>query len=1058
MKRAALSLLLLLMVITVNADPITRQNAQQMAKSFFARKGVSMPASSLAAKAPRKDVTVKDADSYYYIFNAGENKGFVVVSGSDRTEQILGYTDSGNFDADSIPDNMKAWLQGYADEIRYVENNLADDEAVAGIQKARHAVAPLLSTLWNQGSPYNNLCPIYNNSDGTSSGKRSSTGCVATALAQVIGYYKYPNQTVLEIPSYAFTSGGKSITMSAIPAGTAIDWANMSDTYSSSNTSAQNSAVANLMLLVGTGCKMAYGSASGSWIEKYGPKLLRDYLGYDDAVQAVSRDKYTLDDWIDLIYNEVSNGRPVAYEGYSSAGGHAFVLDGYDSDELFHVNWGWGGMDNGYFRISVLHPSSNTGIGASNSSDGYSMGQEAVIGVKLPDNVDDGVDESLQLSHRNISISGTSITTDYTNWSGGNGSFYMGIGVVGTDGKITMLKSSSYAMSLSNNYSFSLTYSVSGLSNGTYKIVPISRQSTSTIWHTSLNPDIEYIKAVVNNGSVTLTYCYNADSNLKISNWNFLGNKVASTEQEVKVTFTNTGGPKEFSGTLYCFASTTSTKGSATCKAGVTVRVDGSDDISFFFTPSAAGTYSVWIASDASGNNVIGQGTVTITSTSTQELNLSIPSLVFANTVSRVTYGNFIKATINFKNNATTAFDGNILVKLYRGTVGASKYGLYTSKTIHVSVAAGETTPIVCQFDDLTLNCNYGFIFLYTGSSTASVTGSNAIQYAHLTTLRPGVISYSSMGALTATAPSAAFVAGDAAALDMRGVTTITSITPSSNPNAIYVLDDSVSIPKGLEGKNVVHGLEAESITLTDGYPVYFPSTFTAKDISYSKKLNQGELGVDCWETLALPFSPLLITADGVNVNLKQSNDDANNLAVKEFSYLDSNKKVHFDYVSTLKANIPYVMKAQGTSLAGKTLVFKTSGVEITKSVNVKIAAMTYEYNFYGYTYDQMELGFYLLNAAGTAFDYHADSYQMPPFRAFFTTTLGDGVRAASIPIEDAATGIKGISANNDAEHVSVYNLSGIEIGKADIKDGKIQMQALPKGVYIINGKKVTKY
>jgi hypothetical protein len=144
MKRAALSLLLLLMVITVNADPITRQNAQQMAKSFFARKGVSMSASSLAAKAPRKDVTVKDADSYYYIFNAGGNKGFVVVSGSNRTEQILGYTDSGNFDADSIPDNMKAWLQGYADEIKYVENNLADDEAVAGIQKARHAVAPLL--------------------------------------------------------------------------------------------------------------------------------------------------------------------------------------------------------------------------------------------------------------------------------------------------------------------------------------------------------------------------------------------------------------------------------------------------------------------------------------------------------------------------------------------------------------------------------------------------------------------------------------------------------------------------------------------------------------------------------------------------------------------------------------------------------------------------------------------------------------------------------------------------------------------------------------------------
>jgi len=295
----------------------------------------------------------------------------------------------------------------------------------------------------------------------------------------------------------------------------------------------------------------------------------------------------------------------------------------------------------------------------------------------------------------------------------------------------------------------------------------------------------------------------------------------------------------------------------------------------------------------------------------------------------------------------------------------------------------------------------------------------------------------------------------DISAIDMRGVTTIARMIPSYNPNAVYVVDANANIPEGLEGKNVVHGTEAESISLVDGYPVYFPCSFTAKEISYSKQLHAGDRGLDNWETLALPFSPSEITTDGTTVSLKQRDDDSNDLAVKEFSYLDGSKKVHFDYVSSLQANIPYVVKANGKKLAGKTLVFKAYNVPIMKTCATKIAAMTDDYDFEGYTYKNTPQGFYLLNAAGTAFDYHSDSYEMPPFRAFFTTTLAEGNRTASIPIEDAATGITNIPAGNNAKGVNIYTLSGMKIGKTNINDGKVEMPALPKGVYIINGKKV---
>jgi hypothetical protein len=582
MKQILLTILCLLTGIQLYADPISRQAAQLVAKDFLASKGITMT-TSMAYRAPKKVTFSKTDDAYYYVFNAGNNNGYVIVSGDDRTEEVLGYTDSGTFDTETAPENLKSMLQRYVDEIKLLD---ADSVVVTSAQKAaykaqrrkveaaRHAVAPLLTSLWNQGDPYNRMCPEYYKEDGSGvlSGNKSATGCVATAIAQVINYYKYPAVTKKLVPTYSFDSYGKTIIMPSIPAGTKIDWDNMRDTYSSSNTDVEKDAVAKLMLIVGCGCKMGYGPSSGSGYNPNGVKTLRDYLGFDDALYDESRSNYDIDEWIDKIYSEINSGHPVAYGGSSSGGGHAFVLDGYASDDLFHVNWGWGGLDNGYFRITVLHPDSNNGIGASNTADGYSMGQDAILGVNYPDDIPASTTSinADALTTTNVTTSGRMVTSNYINWTGTAGDFYTGIGYIDESGAIVPVKTSTATENYGINVYTNRTYMVYGLPAGTYKIVPISRRSTSEEWKTSFNVRKQYITAVVEDGKIpVLTYMNGSNADLAVNNWNFTGDLVKGNKQEFKATFTNEKGPQEYYGTVYSFASLTSTKGSSTSHGGL---------------------------------------------------------------------------------------------------------------------------------------------------------------------------------------------------------------------------------------------------------------------------------------------------------------------------------------------------------------------------------------------------------------------------------------------------------------------------------------------------------
>lgn len=323
-----------------------------------------------------------------YVFNLSKDAGYVIVSNDDQTTPILGFSDSGSIDPKNMPDNMRAWLQGYADEIAWIQKNgitttPAADKARRRAITNHNTIGPLLSTRWNQNYPYNACCPALNTN------KNCATGCVATAMAQAMYYTEtnnvnfstnYSTTTTKEIPSYTNTRYGSP--QGPIANGTTINWGQMIPDYSN-YTDEQVPAVAYLMWYCGISVQMDYGPESGSNTVKVADAL-KNYFGYSETTKFVARSCYTYDNWKELIYHELSELRPVVYGGQSSGGGHEFVCDGYkyeDNTDLFHINWGWGGQSDGFFVLSALYPKVQ-GIGGSSSTDGFHYGQDAVIGIQ----------------------------------------------------------------------------------------------------------------------------------------------------------------------------------------------------------------------------------------------------------------------------------------------------------------------------------------------------------------------------------------------------------------------------------------------------------------------------------------------------------------------------------------------------------------------------------------------------------------------------------------------------------------------------------------------------
>lgn len=482
MRKLTLAVLLLLPGLLSFAGDVTKSQALKIARSFLRDNAAQMKVrQNVGSDDLRLVYTADDTKgrSCVYVFNAGSNAGFVLVSAEDRAAEVLGYSDTGSFDLDRMSPEMRNWMEGYVDEITYIRDNnveTAPQKSTNGGKK----VAPLLGNImWDQGAPYNNMCPDYDISS------KCATGCVATAMAQVMYYHRWPETGKGSYTYAPAIMGGRTLT--ADFGSTHYSWDDMTPKYDSNSSEAGCDAVAELMLHCGISVSMNYSLSSGAGSDVI-PYALFNYFDYDKGVAYRQRSNYSSEEWQQIIEDEIDNGRPVIATGRSSSGGHAFVFDGYDENGFVHVNWGWSGMSNGYFRTSALNPPLQ---GTGGSAGGYNYDQQIITGIQRPkENSCEDVElvstEGLVPAQKTIDNGGsTDISLRGMIYNAGwkASSFEYAMLLADAQGSTVEVYRTDAAYELEVGYGFygPLTENVKfgKLSDGDYKLYPVCRQHGS---------------------------------------------------------------------------------------------------------------------------------------------------------------------------------------------------------------------------------------------------------------------------------------------------------------------------------------------------------------------------------------------------------------------------------------------------------------------------------------------------------------------------------------------------------------------------------------------------
>lgn len=472
---------------TCYAQKVDETTARNIGVDFLSNKKKS--STSSANRMPAKEsfelayTATKDGKDCYYVYNC-KSGGFVIVSADDRiSKPILGYSTTGTFNSEKLGINVKSWLDTYSTQILAldtIQENPISRPTTRAIGENRHFIEPLVKVTWGQGEPYNKMCPkdYY--------GQQCITGCVATAMAQVIYTLQYP-QKANSIGSYSTSTG---IDLPSIES-TTFDWDNFNEDE-----------IAKLMRYCGQSVMMTYGigTSSASMYDVEG--ALESTFRFSVCTALIEHNNYNETQWSELLYAELSSGRPMIYGGRGT-GAHAFVVDGYDdAEDLFHVNWGWEGACDGYYQISSLVPS---------SYEDYSDDQMAIVGM-LPKATQISDDTSVNISYFdcvNLDISKDSDTNGYTFECGKwkvesdvkqEGVFDIGLGLYDQNDQFIRVLTSQ-EMNLFDDrfiHDYNPTVEIDGsLSLGEYKIYLVSKIDESSLWRKSKGSDRFYINMSV---------------------------------------------------------------------------------------------------------------------------------------------------------------------------------------------------------------------------------------------------------------------------------------------------------------------------------------------------------------------------------------------------------------------------------------------------------------------------------------------------------------------------------------------------------------------------------
>ena len=1049
------------MTTVLFAESVSKEQARQIASQFLQGKSVSKraPAQTEFQLQVALDAVDAEGQPYIYAVNMGQQNGFVLVSGDDRFREVLGYSDTGSFDNADMPENMKAWLQGYVDEMKRLDAigykpSTSTSRRASGIKTA---IENLVQTQWDQDTPFNNETPTYTGVIGydedynpVSGAVHYVIGCVATAMAQLVNYHGQktgkPTGTLMDIPAY--TTETLKLSVPAVPVST-FDWGNMANVYNDESTVAQNNAVSRLMISCASSVEMDYEEGGSGAITANAPAALKKYFGFDETTKYVNRADYLYSQWMDLIYNELSNSRPVLYSGSSSGGGHAFIVDGYDGDELFHVNWGWGGYCDSYFSLSVLNPGDNSGIGASTSNDGYSLFQGAVIGAQIV-----GAAETpapVIMGVHDFDVDGTSVKLSAFNWTGSPQTFDVGIGVVDGDGNISVIKIFYASWNLGvNSGQYNMTYTFERdmeKAGQTIKVVPICKLSAVEEWSTMLNPNLYYVEVAYDAEGNPMLTLHPEDIKLSVTSFNFTGTKYVNQVQPIDVTIKNDGD--EFYGPLFLYASTTSEKGEYLNYGGVTVIKGGSSTMTFEFKPTTTGTYNIWVATNQDGTGVIGQTTVEITGIPagveyTNNIELTFSQNV-QNAVDTKIIGNKAEVQITVTNNTNQNYRGEIYLLTWKWNGGEGN-GFYSSGGIE-TIPANSSVVITRTSLELTGANEYSFTPWYDYNNTGTRIDTDIYKYY---TTTDGYTTYDVNGnAVLKKAETSIAVAADVAYVDLTGQTTTNTITSQANPNTVFFVDEGYTLSGATNviEKTSANGYNALSIALIDNYNFVVPVDFHADKITYTRTFDKYYNAGKNWTTVVLPFAA---TSVKNNVDELLPWDVENRkFWLMEFSG-ENGSTVNFTTASSpLKANTPYIIAlpgdAYGTqSLVGKnTLTFSADNVDV--KANAKSVSTGTNYKFVGTMTNTGSLdNIYALNNDGDTFK--KGTATVEPFRAYFAPT-SIAATATSLAIgfgEGSATGIETLKlSNTDVKREGFYNLNGQRVSQPK------------KGLYIVNGKKV---
>lgn len=710
MKKSLFLLISLLLCQLTWADNVTKEEAIEKAQMFLNGRAPHNSAFRLRAPGVQPQLKLAKAEKHFYVFNVEGEEGYVVVSGNDQTPAILGYCDEGSFNTEEMPENMKAWLQGYADQLEWLEKH--PNTAVKAPQLDNHeAIAPMLTTTWNQGAPYNNLCPLDN-------GERSLTGCVATAMAQVMAYHKHPARTKKTIPGY--TTETKKISVSSIGM-TTIDWNNMQKNYTGSETSTQKTAVAKLMQLCGTSVNMDYTANNSGAFSEVVADAFKNYFDYDAATTLYYRDDFRAREWDNIIYNELANNRPVYYGGLSIGGGHAFVIDGYDKDGLYHVNWGWGGSSNNYFLLSILDSGNTSGAGASSSSDGYSFDQEALIGAQP--NTGQPFEEEVVMSIRGIKTQTTTVTKS-------NGTFYLkadvdgvynvtssthtfnfGLGVFDENGELKYAEYNfdSEVQSGWGWNSLELEINVPALPDGTYEITAISRENGAQEWNRNKGGNLIFLTATIAGNEMTVSNSeIDLDGAIEVSGKMEVGSKLKSV-----TTFKNNGS--FFHETLFLRVN-----GENVGAQNFEVYAGKSETMEMSFTPKSEGEnklevgYFTWNYDQNTGweevFNEVASTTITVLPGKSYTLQFSNGKVT--NATNKTIKDNVAKLQVTVRNTGSNDYNDVIKTYILKESNNQGYYNVENNVETELELTTGETKTLNIDVP-LASDGYYWFVIVY---------------------------------------------------------------------------------------------------------------------------------------------------------------------------------------------------------------------------------------------------------------------------------------------------------------------------------------------------------